>query len=537
MPNDEARELQDAVDKVVNSQSEKKLVVAGPGAGKTHLFKKLLEAKGGDAKRHLVITFVNNLKDDLEANLGDLARVFTLHGYCQFLLHHDERLRAGLESNFVCYPKKLTSLIKRDWEYLHDSDAPEFVKLMRQLELTTEQYEFYLSRSNYYNSVDFDDSVYRIHESMRADRDLVPDFDLVLIDEFQDFNKLEASVVGLLGESIPIVVAGDDDQVLYSTLRQADSGHIRNHHSGGEFEVFYLPFCMRCPKVIVDAVASIFQKAAQIGALSGRIQKPYRYCELKKGKDSLAHPYIDLVRASVQRSDVNYFGKYIEQFLSTLPQAEAEEAAANNEPLVLIIGSKPYMPQIEAHLVAAGLFTPRTSDEKPERDAALEILAAQPNSNLGWRIILNCSGKTIARERVRAAREKDLELVEVIPPAERDAILAEAKAKVATPQSGDEGRTISKIKLTSYEGSKGLSAQYVFLVGLHERELPKDAARVTDLEICRFVVGLTRTKKKCTVLIAGRFGNVVKQPSVFLSWIDNRSYNRLFVNAAYWQRV
>ena len=161
----------------------------------------------------------------------------------------------------------------------------------------------------------------------------------------------------------------------------------------------------------------------------------------------------------------------------------------------------------------------------------------RPNSNLGWRIILNVGGEEIARDRVRTAQESALELVEVIPPAERDAILAEAKAKASIPQTGKEGGSASQIKLTSYEGSKGLSAQYVFLVGLHERELPKDAARVTDLEICRFVVGLTRTKKKCTVLIAGRFGNVVKQPSVFLSWIDNRSYNRLFVDAAYWQRV
>ena len=84
---------------------------------------------------------------------------------------------------------------------------------------------------------------------------------------------------------------------------------------------------------------------------------------MKKGKDSIAHPYIDLVRASVQRLDANYFGKYIEQFLGKLPQAEAEEAAANNEPLLLIIGSEPYMPQIEAHLVGAGLYTPRSDDE------------------------------------------------------------------------------------------------------------------------------------------------------------------------------
>jgi hypothetical protein len=46
MPTDEARELKETVDRVVDSKSAKKLVIAGPGAGKTFLFKKLLEAQG-----------------------------------------------------------------------------------------------------------------------------------------------------------------------------------------------------------------------------------------------------------------------------------------------------------------------------------------------------------------------------------------------------------------------------------------------------------------------------------------------------------
>jgi superfamily I DNA/RNA helicase len=68
---------------------------------------------------------------------------------------------------------------------------------------------------------------------------------------------------------------------------------------------------------------------------------------------------------------------------------------------------------------------------------------------------------------------------------------------------------LETIKLTSYEGAKGLSAQHVFLVALHADELPKDADAITDIEICKFLVGLTRTKKKCTFLTTGRFGQDV----------------------------
>jgi len=530
---DEARELRDAVAQVVNSNSKKKLVIAGPGAGKTFLFKRLLETQGGDPKRNLVITFVNNLRDDLEASLGGLARVFTLHGYCQFLLHQHEELREDLRVEFVCRPR-LMSLIKSDWEWLQETHPPELVKLMRQLDLTADQYAFYLSRSNYYNAVDFDDSVYRVYNALSSKTGPVPEYDLVLIDEFQDFNKLEASVVGLLGDDNAIVVAGDDDQVLYSSLRQADSGHIRERHKAGVFDVFYLPFCMRCPKVIVDAVASIFQRATAIGALQGRIDKPYRYCELVKGEDSRANPQIDLVRASVQRFALNYFGRYVEQYFKQIPPADLEKASADNEPALLVIGSKPYLPQIEAYLVNSGLLETTPKLEKPQREEALEILARDPESNLGWRIILACGDAQIARNRVRTASANKVPLGAVFPDEERETILSEAKAYVGMESAVLE-KVVSKIKLTSFEGSKGLSAQHVFLVGVHESELPRSATKIADLEICRFLVGLTRTKKKCTILNAYRFGDAIKNPSVFLSWIGSHRFNLVTVNAAYWK--
>src|SRR5262245_11934935 len=151
MANGVEQELSDAVARVLASQSRKKLVVAGPGAGKTTLFRKLLDQAGANSSRRLVLTFINNLKIDLDRGLGDAADVFTLHGYCQHLLRRHAGIRNGLTSDFVCYPG-LVSLIKKDWQWLEiKSDAPKFVELMRDLDCSAVDDAFYTARSNYYD--------------------------------------------------------------------------------------------------------------------------------------------------------------------------------------------------------------------------------------------------------------------------------------------------------------------------------------------------------------------------------------------------
>lgn len=66
MANDVEQELKDATQQILDSESQRKLVVAGPGTGKTFLFRKLLEQASGERDDRLVLTFINNLKDDLD---------------------------------------------------------------------------------------------------------------------------------------------------------------------------------------------------------------------------------------------------------------------------------------------------------------------------------------------------------------------------------------------------------------------------------------------------------------------------------------
>jgi superfamily I DNA/RNA helicase len=146
MSSNPEEELQAALERILRSSSTKKLVVAGPGTGKTYLFKRVLESSPGERDRRLVLTFINNLKIDLERSLSDLAGVFTLHGYCQSLLRRRPALRGHLTKDFRCFPG-LASIIKTDWSYIREGDAPTFVDLMRNL-VSDERTEFYLARGN-----------------------------------------------------------------------------------------------------------------------------------------------------------------------------------------------------------------------------------------------------------------------------------------------------------------------------------------------------------------------------------------------------
>jgi superfamily I DNA/RNA helicase len=424
-PPDAQAELEQAIHRVVASASRKKLVVAGPGAGKTHLFGKLIAAAEGEPKDRLVLTFINALKSDLHRNLGELSSVYTLHGYCQFLLRQSENLRRGLSKRFRCYPG-LSHIIPLDWEWLCLSDAPHFIDLMRNLNCSAQQAQFYIARSNYYDAVDFDDSVYRTYAQLAADISNVPEYSLVLIDEFQDFNKMEASIIDLLADRNSIVIAGDDDQALYSQLRSASWDHIRNRYEGGHYEIFELPFCLRCPEVIVNAVNDVLARAQAELRLNGRIPKPYRYYRPLKGEDSTKFPHIELVETSVQRLNANYFGRYVEQCVRAIPPDEFAIAAEKNEPVALIIASNPYGRQVEAHLLEAGLLTAKHAAELTDLQKALQILSEDPKSNLGWRIVLGCGDETVARSLVCKAHEGDLALVDVIPVSQRDKILSEA---------------------------------------------------------------------------------------------------------------
>ena len=182
--------------------------------------------------------------------------------------------RISLSGDFIYFPKFI-EVIKSDWEIFNETESPQFIKSMRSLNIG-EDVQFFIERANYYDAVGYDDSVFSVYQCLLQDNNH-KSYKLVIVDEYQDFNLLEVSLLKLISQKSPILITGDDDQALYLYLRNSDPKHIRDLFYDEDYEKFELPYCTRCTEVIVNAFNDVVETAKSCSKLSERIDKPFNY--------------------------------------------------------------------------------------------------------------------------------------------------------------------------------------------------------------------------------------------------------------------
>jgi superfamily I DNA/RNA helicase len=167
--------------------------------------------------------------------------------------------------------------------------------------------------------------VHRVLTHLTDNEDAIPSYPLIVVDEYQDFSLLETSFLRLLAEKSKVLVAGDDDQALYA-FKNASSRYIRELHGDDVHENFDLPYCSRCPQVIVDAVNDVIAAARANGNLEGRIDKPFKCYLPDKQAVSEAHPRIVYAQCTVQSKKAPYPGKYIAERIAAIPAEDIRES-------------------------------------------------------------------------------------------------------------------------------------------------------------------------------------------------------------------
>ena len=552
---------------IITSTDSKKIIVSGPGTGKTYLFREILEQKSGKC---LVLTFINNLADKLDKDLGDKARCCTFHSFCKHLLHRIQR--KGIDDNFIFYPN-LSLIIKSDVHLLLDKDF-NFRHCFTRLKRTSQELGFFVDHSNYYNAVSFDDSVFRVVEYFQENPAEIPEFEQILVDEYQDFNLLEVTFLDLMVIKNPLFIVGDDDQALYGQLKDASPLYIRAKYHDKQYKSFDLPFCSRCTQVIVDAIQDVISIAKGIKKLADRITKKYICYLPDKLENSKKYPKIVRAHCSVQSEKVPYLSKFIEKEIRQLTDEEIKEANKEADYTVLITGPHHYLKQINSYLVKNNKdwsIVYRKQDDAPKKTNILEgyriLLNRERISNLGWRIILEHDRikeiKTILKEAFYNNKkglydclpknfvEKHELIIRLLENLKNGLAIEGQDKKMLEDnlrytldelrtyfQEREEEKIIEdkdvdrlSIILTTYVGCKGLSAGYVFAVGLNEGNLPKNNRNPTDIEVCQFIVILARTVKKCYLTSVGRFaGEPTGFPSIFLQWINKKNIKEELVN-------
>jgi len=406
----------------------------------------------------------------------------------------------GIDTNFQYYPK-LPLLIDSDSAFI----GVNLEKVNEAFHTLTEdeRIAFYLERGNYYNAVSHSDAVFRVLKCFQADSNLLPVFCQIVVDEYQDFNPLEVAFIDELAKTSPVLIAGDDDQAIYD-FKNASPRHVRE--KANDYEKFELPYCSRCTQVIVDAVHDLTEKAKSLNNLQNRVDKKY-FCFLPdKETDNIKYPKIIHASCSTHTSKAPYISKFIEKEILTIPQEDIDNAREKGFPCVLITGPSYYTKQIYAYLKPK--FT--NIDYPEERDKEIDIvdgyrfLMKDKESNLGWRIIIECSDIKQKSKIIKEAHENAERLCNKLDGSFKNfhlaivAILEKIKASeqiIATEkrdvtkccgqafveiknilgieddtelefEKADEDTSVS-IKITTINGSKGLSANYVFLVGMN----------------------------------------------------------------------
>lgn len=319
------------------------LVIAGAGSGKTRVLTykiAYLLSQGMKPWSIMALTFTNKAAREMKERIGklvgnDLAQhlyMGTFHSIFSRILRAEAE-HIGFNNNFTIYDESDSrSLIKAivkemgldDKKYkpaavhakismaknnlmsaaAYESDAAIFEQNKRaQMPEVGKIFVAYVQRCKQANAMDFDDlltltyQLFREHEDIR--HKYAARFDYVLVDEYQDTNHVQMSIVmQLCQEKQRVCAVGDDSQSIYS-FRGANIDNILNYQR--QFQgtrLFKLEQNYRSTQTIVEAANSL------INHNRNQIPKDV-FSENAKGEKILYKPaYSDKEEAVIVAKDV-----------------------------------------------------------------------------------------------------------------------------------------------------------------------------------------------------------------------------------------
>lgn len=280
------------------------LVIAGAGSGKTRVLTykiAYLLSQGMKPWSIMALTFTNKAAREMKERIGklvgnDLAQhlyMGTFHSIFSRILRAEAE-HIGFNNNFTIYDESDSrSLIKAivkemgldDKKYKpaavhakismaknnlmsaadYESDAAIFEQNKRaQMPEVGKIFVAYVQRCKQANAMDFDDlltltyQLFREHEDIR--HKYAARFDYVLVDEYQDTNHVQMSIVmQLCQEKQRVCAVGDDSQSIYS-FRGANIDNILNYQR--QFQgtrLFKLEQNYRSTQTIVEAANSLIK--------------------------------------------------------------------------------------------------------------------------------------------------------------------------------------------------------------------------------------------------------------------------------------
>lgn len=548
---------------IANSPAHRVLLVAGPGSGKSYLFMDRVRywLSVHDEGLIYISTFVRKLVKDLEADIAKLnpnARkritATTLHGLARSLVERNGGIKAQRHRAHV-------EMLNPIWGAIVWGDAQRFVATGAgpsqldyadfQEQMHTDLFETeaeweamrtaFAELCSFYNAIGFADSIQLARQALNENPALNL-HSLWIIDEFQDFNRAEEQLLAqAMHGAAGVLIAGDDDQALYQTLKQSMPEIIRSYYGDAGYAKAMLPYCSRCGYHIAMAASSFIAANRDDNSID-KIYLPLY--------TSPENPKVRIVGVSQPVSAVDYIDKLLAHHKDAYDEYVAKmRTGEETDPFLLILtpekkcafyqlhkADEKLLKLVEQHSVVADSHSPDYF-----RIAGYYAAANDDANNFYVRRVLDYEGLDLDEihdlvaeamrtgrpladlvrsahpdipdrwEEVRALLRSALEPVPMATALHsflvvRDVVqLAAELAEDPIGGQHDEGEpepietagTLEPVALMTMVGSKGLSAQHVVIIGCEDVNM----RHTTPLT---FFVALTRARRSLHLIVSGK---------------------------------
>lgn len=564
---------------IAKYHADRLLIVAGPGTGKSTLFKQRILSwlEKDNAARILALSFVRKLVADLQSDIQNdptltdgqknQAEVFTLHKYARSIVERNHGTKDwAFAPHFRIIAQEWKAIVWTDVLALSEQkDHGRFAWKEFEKQLHNDEFDqsaewkklkdTYFRLCRFYNAAGFGDIILRAKDALAENPDL-NEHQFFIFDEYQDFNAAEENLLEqITKEAEGVLIVGDDDQVLYETLKAGRATLIRAIYNDAAVANAMLPFCGRCDFHITRSAAHFIAQAADQDSIT-KIYLPISAAERSTK--------VQIVACAAPTTAVDYIRKFVEDHAAEIEERKKalERGEAKDAYLLILSPSRAvdfYKPN-GAKDQLFKLIEPFRLERREFCDDYYRILsyyslAKYPTNNFTFRKVLHYEkitedvilmllktcvaqnkplfaadhksikdahlkatkvreileskdtldnkiegiSKQVQIEKIKALR-RDLERHEIN---EQRVDTVEHQEEEAAELEEIEVKQMSAVELLTIVGSKGLSADHVMIIGF-------DNVNMGWVTRNAFFVAMTRARKSLHILTALKAGGAAR---------------------------